>query len=281
LRSDEQLLVVDGVSKHFGGLQAVDEASFSVGPASITALIGPNGAGKTTVFNLLTGFIRADGGAVSFGGAAITGLKPHAIAKRGLVRTFQIPRVLTRMSVLENVMLAAPRQPGERMGAALFIPRRIGRREKEIHELAMEVLRLVRLDALAGDYAGTLSGGQRKLLEFGRVLMTDPRLILLDEPMAGVNPALGEQLLEHVVELRESRGIGFVFIEHDMDVVMSYAERVVVMDEGRVVADAPPDDVRSDPRVIEAYLGRHAEDVEEDLLLEDEVEVEATDEGEG
>jgi ABC-type branched-subunit amino acid transport system ATPase component len=256
------------VSKRFGGLQAVDAASFSVGPGSITALIGPNGAGKTTVFNLLTGFIRADGGSVSFAGISLTGLAPHAIARRGLVRTFQIPRVLTRMSVLENVMLAAPRQPGERMGAALFAPRRIARRENAVREEAFEILRLVRLDGLAHDYAGTLSGGQRKLLEFGRVLMTDPRLILLDEPMAGVNPALGEQLLEHVVELRESRGIGFVFIEHDMDVVMSYAERVVVMDEGRVVADASPDEVRHDPRVIEAYLGRHAEDIEAELGIE-------------
>ncbi len=264
MRSDGQLLVVDEVSKHFGGLQAVDAASFAVGPASITALIGPNGAGKTTVFNLLSGYLKSDGGSVEFGGASITGLKAHAIARRGLVRTFQIPRVLTRMSVLENVMLAAQRQPGERMGAALVIPRRIKRREDAIREQAHEILRLVNLDRLAVDYAGTLSGGQRKLLEFGRVLMTEPKLILLDEPMAGVNPTLGEQLLEHVVELRDSRGIGFVFIEHDMDVVMSYAERVVVMDEGRVVADASPDEVRADPRVIEAYLGRHADDIEDE-----------------
>ena len=188
MRSDEPLLVVDGVSKRFGGLQAVDAASFSVGPASITALIGPNGAGKTTVFNLLSGYLPSDGGTVRFDGATVSGLKAYAIARRGLVRTFQIPRVLTRMSVLENVMLAAQHQPGERMGAALFIPRRINRREDEIREQAHEVLKLVKLEPLAADYAGTLSGGQRKLLEFGRVLMTDPKLILLDEPMAGVNP---------------------------------------------------------------------------------------------
>jgi neutral amino acid transport system ATP-binding protein len=260
--SGESLLAVERLSKRFGGLQAVDAASFSVAPATITALIGPNGAGKTTLFNLVTGFIRPDGGAVRFAGDPITGLRPHAITQRGLVRTFQIPRVLTRMTVLDNVMLAATAQPGERMGAALVIPGRIGRREAAIREQAREVLRLVRLDRLADDYAGTLSGGQRKLLEFGRVLMTDPRTVLLDEPMAGVNPALGEQLLEHVVELRATRGIGFVFIEHDMDIVMSYAERVVVMDEGRVVADAAPDVVRNDPRVIEAYLGRHAADEE-------------------
>jgi neutral amino acid transport system ATP-binding protein len=264
LRSEEPILVVDGVSKRFGGLQAVDGASFAVAPGSITALIGPNGAGKTTVFNLLSGYLKSDSGKVHFDGASITGLKAHAIARRGLVRTFQIPRVLTRMSVLENVMLAAQRQPGERMGAALVIPRRIKRREDEVREQAQVVLRLVNLERLTADYAGTLSGGQRKLLEFGRVLMTEPKLILLDEPMAGVNPTLGEQLLEHVVELRNSRGIGFVFIEHDMDVVMSYAERVVVMDEGRVVADASPDEVRADPRVIEAYLGRHADDIEDE-----------------
>ena len=265
MRSDEPLLVVDGVSKRFGGLQAVDAASFSVGPASITALIGPNGAGKTTVFNLLSGYLPSDRGTVRFDGRSVSGLKAHAIARRGLVRTFQIPRVLTRMSVLENVMLAAQHQPGERMGAALVIPGRIRRREHEVREQAHEILRLVNLERLAGDYAGTLSGGQRKLLEFGRVLMTEPKLILLDEPMAGVNPTLGEQLLEHVVELRATRGIGFVFIEHDMDVVMSYAERVVVMDEGRVVADASPDEVRADPRVIEAYLGRHAADIMDDI----------------
>jgi neutral amino acid transport system ATP-binding protein len=258
LRSDVLLLEVHEVGRRFGGLRAVDSASFGIERGTITALIGPNGAGKTTLFNLVTGFIAPDTGEVRFSGSRITGLRAHTVTQRGLVRTFQIPRVLTRMSVLDNVMLAAPHQPGERFAAALFRPRAIRSRENAVRAQACEVLRLVRLDRLAGDYAGTLSGGQRKLLELGRVLMTEPAMILLDEPMAGVNPTLGLDLLDHMLLLREQRDITFLFIEHDMDVVMSYAERVIVMDEGRIVADAPPEQVRSDPRVIEAYLGRHA-----------------------
>jgi len=259
LRNEGPLLDIAGVTKAFGGLRAVDDASFAIDAGTVTALIGPNGAGKTTLFNTITGFMRCDAGRVRFNGQDITGLTPHVIAALGLVRTFQIPRAMTRMTVLDNMMLAAPRQPGEVFGAALVFPRRVARHEQSVRERAYELMRLVRLDRLALDYAGTLSGGQRKLLEFGRILMTEPKMILLDEPMAGVNLTLGIELLDHMLALRKDRGITFLFIEHDMDVVMSYGERVIVMDEGSVIANGTPAKVRADPRVAEAYLGSDSE----------------------
>jgi branched-chain amino acid transport system ATP-binding protein len=249
------LLAARDLRKRFGGVLAVNDASFDVAPRSITALIGPNGAGKTTMFNLLSGFIRPDGGAIEFDGWRCEGAPPHALADAGLVRTFQIPRALTRMTVLENMMLAGTGQPGEALGAALLRPRRSARREKEIREQARETLALIRLDRLANDYAGTLSGGQRKLLEFGRALMTRPRLLLLDEPMAGVAPTLALQLLEHIVDLRATRGMTFLVIEHDMEMVMAVSDRIVVMDEGAVIAEGLPGEIQRNERVIAAYLG--------------------------
>jgi ABC-type branched-subunit amino acid transport system ATPase component len=256
------LLVVDGISRRFGGVTAVDQASFDVQPGSITGLIGPNGAGKTTAFNLISGFLKVQSGSITFDSRHIEKLPPHAIAHAGLVRTFQIPRVLTRMSVMENMLLAATDQPGEILGAALFAPGRVRRREREAREQAQEVLELVRLSRLANDYAGTLSGGQRKLLEFGRALMTRPRMVLLDEPMAGVAPALALQLLEHILELRASRGTTFLIIEHDMEAIMAISEHVIVMDEGRVIARGLPEAIQNDERVIDAYLGHRAPDAQ-------------------
>ncbi|HET7093130.1 MAG TPA: ABC transporter ATP-binding protein, partial [Thermomicrobiales bacterium] len=217
------------------------------------------GAGKTTMFNLLSGFVRPDGGAIDFDGWSCAGQPSHALAAAGLVRTFQIPRVLTRMTVLENMMLAGTGQPGEALGAALLRPRRVAQREREIREQARETLALIRLDRLANDYAGTLSGGQRKLLEFGRALMTRPRMLLLDEPMAGVAPALALQLLEHIIELRASRGTTFLVIEHDMEMVMAISDRIVVMDEGAVIAEGLPGEIQRNERVIAAYLGEHGQ----------------------
>jgi neutral amino acid transport system ATP-binding protein len=251
------LLEVERLSRSFGGVAALDEATFAVEEGSITTLIGPNGAGKTTAFNVISGFLKPDAGTIRFAGARVDGLRGDQVARAGLVRAFQAPRVLTRMSVLDNMLLAGKDQPGERLSLNWLTPARVARRELEVHRRALDILERVRLLALADAYAGTLSGGQRKLLELGRALMVEPRMILLDEPMAGVAPVLAEQLLEHIRQLRE-RGVTFCVIEHDMDVVMSISDRVIVMDEGRVIAEGTPDVVQRDERVIEAYLGRLA-----------------------
>ena len=255
--SAAQILRVDGVTKHFGGVPAVDGASFGVERGSITALIGPNGAGKTTLFNVVSGFIRAERGRVQFEGRGVERLPAHRIARRGLVRTFQGPRALRRMTVLDNLLLAAPRQPGERLWRVLATPRAVRRREREVEQRARELLALVRLERHARAYAGTLSGGERKLLDFARVLMVEPKLVLLDEPLAGVNPTLGAQLLDHVRALRDEQRITFLLIEHDLEAVMATSDRVVVMNEGQVIAEGDPERVRSDERVIDAYLGAH------------------------
>ena len=259
------LLEVERLSRSFGGVAALDEATFAVEEGSITALIGPNGAGKTTAFNVISGFLKPDAGAIRFAGWRIDGLRGDLVARAGLVRAFQAPRVLTRMSVLDNMLLAGKDQPGERLSMNWLAPRRVAVRELEVHRRALDLLELVRLLPLAEAYAGTLSGGQRKLLELGRALMVEPRMILLDEPMAGVAPVLAEQLVEHIRRLRAERGVTFCVIEHDMDVVMSISDRVIVMDEGRVIAEGPPDAIQRDERVIEAYLGRSGEASESDV----------------
>jgi neutral amino acid transport system ATP-binding protein len=250
-----KILAAEHVVKRFGGIRAVDGATLDVGQGSITALIGPNGAGKTTLFNVLTGFYRGDGGQISFAGKSIAGWAPHAIARLGMVRTFQITKALSRMPVIDNMMLAAPDQPGERLSTVVFRPAGWRRREAQVHEQAMELLEVFNLHEKAGDYAGTLSGGQRKLLELARALMTRPRLLMLDEPMAGINPTLGRRLLDHMQRLRREEDVTFLFIEHDMEVVMNHSDRVIVMAEGKVIADGEPNEVRGDQRVIDAYLG--------------------------
>jgi neutral amino acid transport system ATP-binding protein len=249
------ILEVDEVVKRFGGIHAVDRASFGVGEGSITALIGPNGAGKTTLFNVVTGFYPADRGQVRFHGEPIFGRPPHAIADLGMVRTFQITKALSRMPVIDNMTLAAPDQPGEHLVNVIFRPGVASMREREVRERAMELLEVFNLQDLADEYAGTLSGGQRKLLELARALMTEPRMLLLDEPMAGINPTLGRRLLDHMQRLRREQGVTFLFVEHDMEVVMNHADRVIVMAEGRVIAEGEPHEVRADQNVIDAYLG--------------------------
>ena len=199
------LLDVEGLVKRFGGVTAVDGATFQVRAGTITSLIGPNGAGKTTAFNAIAGYHRADGGRVVFAGKRIDRRPSHAIARAGLVRTFQSARALTRMSVFDNMLLAAADQPGERLARAFLTPRRVRARERAVRDRAAELLARVRLEPLADDYAGTLSGGQRKLLEFARALMPEPTMVMLDEPMAGVNPSLGLELLEHMRALRDER----------------------------------------------------------------------------
>jgi neutral amino acid transport system ATP-binding protein len=254
----ERILEVHNVAKRFGGVRAVDGASFAVGRGSITALIGPNGAGKSSLFNVVTGFERPDAGEVRLDGRSIYKLPPYAIARRGLVRTFQLTKTLGVMTVLDNMLLAAGSHPGERLGGALVRPFASRRREQEARGQAHALLETFALADKAADYAGTLSGGQRKLLELARALMLRPRLVLLDEPLAGVNPTLGRRLLEHIDELRREHGTTFLFVEHDMEVVMNHSDRVVVMAAGRVIAEGEPHVVRKDERVIEAYLGAHA-----------------------
>jgi branched-chain amino acid transport system ATP-binding protein len=248
------LLSVRDVSKRFGGLAAVDGVTFDVAERSITALIGPNGAGKSTLFNVVTGFERADRGQVLLDGRSVYRHSPHAIARRGMVRTFQLTKALSVMSVLDNMLLGNVHNPGERLGLAAVRPA-WRKAEREARQRAWGLLEVFGLSAKAGDYAGTLSGGQRKLLELARALMLEPRLLLLDEPLAGVNRTLGRSLLEHIENLRVDRRLTILLVEHDMDVVMRHSDSVVVMAEGRVVAAGTPTQVRSDERVIAAYLG--------------------------
>jgi branched-chain amino acid transport system ATP-binding protein len=254
------ILRVRDLAKSFGGVRAVDGASLDVERGTITALIGPNGAGKTTLFNLVTGFIRPDGGAVEYAGASIYGKPPHRVAARGMMRTFQLTKALAAMTVLENMLLAAPRHPGERLTGLARHPVGWRRTETEARARALELLQRFRLATHANAYAATLSGGQRKLLELARLLMAEPPLVLLDEPLAGVHRVLGAELLAHIHELRAERGMTFLFIEHDMEVVMANADRVVVMAQGRVIAAGAPADVRRNPAVIDAYLGTDVED---------------------
>jgi len=249
------LLSGRGLAKAYSHRSLFAGLSIEVLAGQRIGLIGPNGAGKTTLFDLITGFARPDRGAVTFSGVSIGGLPPHRIARLGLVRTFQLTRVFNAMTVLDNMMLAAPDQPGEALSTVMMV-RRSRQHERGVRARARELLRHFKLDGKAEDYAASLSGGQRKLLEFARALMTGPKLLLLDEPMAGVNKVLGRQLLDHVEALRASQDITFLFVEHDMDVVMTRAEHVIVMAEGTVISEGTPDIVRNDPRVIDAYLGR-------------------------
>lgn len=252
----DPILVVDGARRSFGGLRAVDVDHLEVQRGAITALIGPNGAGKTTLFNILTGFERPDAGAWAFDGVALQHRRAHQIARAGMVRTFQLTKALARLTVLENMLLAAPRQRGERFAGALAQGWR-GQEDRN-RRRAEALLDRFGLAPMSGQFAGTLSGGQRKLLEMARSLMADPRFLMLDEPMAGVNPRLRRSLLDHIRDMRRE-GATVLFIEHDMDVVMGISDWVVVMAEGRVVAEGPPGAVARAPVVIDAYLGRRRE----------------------
>ncbi|KAA0219052.1 MAG: ABC transporter ATP-binding protein [Lautropia sp.] len=248
------MLEVRALVKEFGGLRAVDDVSFTLRANTITGLIGPNGAGKTTLFNMIAGVHRPDSGTIAFLGRSIGGLAPHRIFDEGLVRTFQIPRPFAAMTVLENCMLVPQRQAGEKFWNNWVARRRVREQERAVRERAREVLDFLGLGRLSGEFARNLSGGQQKLLELARVLMSEPRLILLDEPGAGVNPALLETIVDRLRELHE-RGIDFLVIEHNMDLIMSLCDPILVMANGRLLLEGSPEQVRNDPRVLEAYLG--------------------------
>jgi neutral amino acid transport system ATP-binding protein len=250
------LLAATGLCKSFGGIQAVKDANIEVAKGSITGLIGPNGAGKTTLFNLLSNFIHPDKGRVIFAGEPIHNLQPYQIAQQGLIRTFQVARTLSRLSVLENVLLAAQKQTGENFWQVQFKPHVVAKEEKQLKERAMFLLEFVGLEKKANDYAGSLSGGQRKLLEMGRALMTNPKLILLDEPAAGVNPRLIDDICDRILKWNREDGLTFLIIEHNMDVIMSLCDRVWVLAEGQNLAVGTPTEIQSNPKVLEAYLGQ-------------------------
>ena len=283
-KKPDPVIVADKITRTFGGLTAVDVEHLEVQRGIITALIGPNGAGKTTFFNLLTGFDKPNTGDWSFNGASLKGVPPHKVARMGMVRTFQLTKVLSKLTVLENMRLGATGQRGEGFLAA---PLRAlwGGQEKANTERARGLLKRFRLDAKEKEFAGSLSGGQRKLLEMARALMVEPELVMLDEPMAGVNPALKQSLLAHVKSLRED-GMTVLFVEHDMDMVRDISDWVVVMAQGKVIAEGPPHSVMGDQRVIDAYLGAHhdqdlSEEMEEKILAEAQAEIEARHGAEG
>ena len=251
----DPIVTMDGISRRFGGLTAVDVEHLEIPRGAITALIGPNGAGKTTLFNLLTGFDKPDTGNWTFTGKSLAGIPAFKVAQMGQVRTFQLTKALSLLTVLENMKLGSKEQKGESLLYAVF-PFLWKAKEVEIEAKAMELLKRFKLDAKKDDFAASLSGGQRKLLEMARALMTDPVLVMLDEPMAGVNPALTQSLLEHVLALK-TEGMTVLFVEHDMHMVRHIADWVVVMAEGKVVAEGPPEQVMKNTAVIDAYLGSH------------------------
>lgn len=251
----DPIMVIDGVTRRFGGLTAVDVEHLEIPRNAITALIGPNGAGKTTLFNLLCGFDKPNTGTWSYDGQSLAGIPAFKVARMGQVRTFQLTKALSLLTVLENMKLGAPKQRGEKFWQAFF-PFVWRKQETDNEEKARGLLKRFKLDAKEKDFAASLSGGQRKLLEMARALMSDPNLVMLDEPMAGVNPALTQSLLDHILDLKDL-GVTVLFVEHDMHMVRHIADWVVVMAEGRVVAEGPPDSVMQDQAVIDAYLGSH------------------------
>ncbi len=251
----DPIVVADGVLRQFGGLRAVDVDHVEIQRGVITALIGPNGAGKTTFFNLLTGFDRPSHGTWSFNGQNLSKVPAYRVARLGMVRTFQLTKVLAKLTVMENMRIGATGQRGESLLRAMFAPFWRGQ-EKENSERAKGLLERFKLDTKSDDFAGSLSGGQRKLLEMARALMVAPELVMLDEPMAGVNPALKQSLLGHVKSLRED-GMTVLFVEHDMDMVRDISDWVIVMAQGQIISEGPPETVMADPRVIDAYLGAH------------------------
>lgn len=247
-------LSLKDVEKSFGSVKAVDGVSMDIKRREIAGLVGSNGAGKTTLFNLITGFLSIDSGEIIFSDKNITGLRSHEISRQGIVRTFQIPRELSRMSVMENMLLAPKNQVGESWWKALLRWDKVKEQENDLREKAESILEFFELSHLKDEYAGALSGGQKKLLEMSRALMLNPELILLDEPFAGVNPTLTNKLIDYLKELRDD-GLTFIVIEHDLPVIDEITDHIFVMEEGRIISKGNLDEIRNDERVLETYLG--------------------------
>ena len=249
------MLQVKNLTKRFGGLTAVNDCSFEIAGNRITGLIGPNGAGKTTTFNIVAGAMKPDGGKILFQGQDVTGLPAHVLFHRGIVRTFQIAHEFGQLTTLENLMAVPAGQIGENLLRAWFTPASVATREAEVRTRAESVLEFLHLDHLRDERAGNLSGGQKKLLELGRAMMTEAKLVLLDEPGAGVNPTLLGELAAMILRLNQERGYTFCIIEHNMDMIARLCDPVIVMADGTVLTEGTMAEVRGDPRVLDAYLG--------------------------
>ena len=248
------ILAIQNVSLNFGGLKALNSATFDVEQGSLTGLIGPNGAGKTTLFNCISGLYRPTGGVVNFLGKAITGLSPEKVTTSGLIRTFQLARGFPRMSVFDHLLLYGQQQPGESLLSGLFGTALARHREQELHDKAWAIIKRLKLERIVNHFPGNVSGGQKKLLEIGRALMTDPQMLLLDEPMAGVNPTLVKEIGDHLLALKAD-GITILLIEHDMPLIRRLCDEVIVMAEGAFMARGKFDDIAANTQVQEAYLG--------------------------
>ena len=257
--NDSPILSLKGVRKYFGGIKAVDGVSFDVAPKKITGLIGPNGAGKTTLFNVISGFYKPDEGEITFKGERIDSLPLYQTFHKGMCRTFQISRELKLMTVLENLMLVPPTQEGEKLWRTWFFPKMVKAQEIANRDKALESLRLTGLEHLKDEYAGNLSGGQKRLLELARTMMADPEMILFDEPGAGVNPSERKTLADRIRQLVSDKGITVLLIGHEMELVMDICNPIVVMERGKKLTEGTPEEVGSDPRVLEVYLGGSSE----------------------
>lgn len=251
----ETILQVKSLAKNFDGLQAVRGVSFEVEKGTILGIIGPNGSGKSTLFNMIAGAFPPSAGKIIYSGEDITGFKPYQLYARGLVRTFQLSQEYPRLTSLENLMVAGMDQPGENIFMNWIAVQQVMQREKEVLDRAEETLEFLGLTNLRDELAGKLSGGQKKLLELGRTMMTDTRLVLMDEPGAGINPTLMLKVIEMIMRLNQERGYTFCIIEHDMDLIASLCKRTLVLVEGQILTEGAMEDLRKDERVIDAYFG--------------------------
>ncbi|WP_404401568.1 ABC transporter ATP-binding protein [Pelagibacterium halotolerans] len=260
--SFDAVIEVRNVSKHFGGLSAVNNCSLEVERGSITGLIGPNGAGKSTLFNMVAGNFAPTSGQIIFNGQDITGMRPHALFKLGMLRTFQIAHEFSNMTALENLMMVPPEQPGEHLNALWFQPARVTKRETEVRQKALEVIDFLKLGHVRNELAGNLSGGQKKLLELGRTMMVDAQVVLLDEVAAGVNKTLLNDLAGNIERMNKELGYTFFVIEHDMDLIARLCDPVIVMAQGEVIAKGTMEELRANPAIVEAYFGGPVEAIQ-------------------